>query len=63
MQLDQNKYVKPLLDLTGIPVTKLSQAENNKLINMEAELSKEVVGQSEAVGSLQCHQIKKIGFG
>lgn len=35
--------------LTGIPVTKLSQAENNKLINMEAELSKEVVGQSEAV--------------
>ena len=35
--------------LTGIPVTKLSQAENSKLINMEKELSSGVVGQSEAV--------------
>lgn len=35
--------------LTGIPVTKLTQAENAKLINMERELSSEVVGQGEAV--------------
>lgn len=35
--------------LTGIPVTKLTQAENSKLINMEKELSSGVVGQSEAV--------------
>ncbi|ODV81200.1 P-loop containing nucleoside triphosphate hydrolase protein [Suhomyces tanzawaensis NRRL Y-17324] len=35
--------------LTGIPVTKLTQAENSKLINMEKELSSAVVGQSEAV--------------
>ena len=35
--------------LTGIPVTKLSQAENTKLINMEKELSSQVVGQSKAV--------------
>ncbi|KAI5958848.1 HSP104 [Candida theae] len=35
--------------LTGIPVTKLSQAENAKLINLESELSSSVVGQSEAV--------------
>ncbi|KAF8000973.1 hypothetical protein HF325_004762 [Metschnikowia pulcherrima] len=35
--------------LTGIPVTKLTQAENTKLINMEKVLSSEVVGQSEAV--------------
>lgn len=35
--------------LTGIPVSKLSQAENDKLINMERELSKEVVGQGAAV--------------
>lgn len=35
--------------LTGIPVTKLTQAENSKLINMEKVLSSEVVGQSEAV--------------
>lgn len=35
--------------LTGIPVTKLTQAENSKLINMEKELSSAVVGQSAAV--------------
>ncbi|KAK9252996.1 P-loop containing nucleoside triphosphate hydrolase protein [Lipomyces tetrasporus] len=35
--------------LTGIPVQKLSQAENVKLINMERELSRQVVGQTEAV--------------
>lgn len=38
--------------LTGIPVTKLTQAENSKLINMEKVLSSEVVGQSEAVKSV-----------
>ena len=35
--------------LTGIPVSKLTQAENSKLINMEKELSNAVVGQGEAV--------------
>lgn len=35
--------------LTGIPVNKLTQAENSKLINMESQLSSQVVGQSEAV--------------
>ncbi|ODV92402.1 hypothetical protein CANCADRAFT_48292 [Tortispora caseinolytica NRRL Y-17796] len=35
--------------LTGIPVQKLTQAENQKLINMERELSRQVVGQQDAV--------------
>ncbi|KAH3664266.1 hypothetical protein OGAPHI_004618 [Ogataea philodendri] len=35
--------------LTGIPVNKLTQAENAKLITMEKELSSAVVGQGEAV--------------
>lgn len=35
--------------LTGIPVSKLTQAENAKLITMERELSSAVVGQGEAV--------------
>lgn len=38
--------------LTGIPVTKLTQAENAKLINMEKELSSAVVGQGDAVKSV-----------
>ncbi len=35
--------------LTGIPVSKLTQSENAKLINMEKSLSNDVVGQSDAV--------------
>ncbi|GME88335.1 unnamed protein product [[Candida] boidinii] len=35
--------------LTGIPVQKLTQAENAKLITMEKELSNAVVGQGDAV--------------
>lgn len=35
--------------LTGIPVSKLTQAENAKLINMESVLSSLVVGQSDAI--------------
>ncbi len=35
--------------LTGIPVSKLTQAENEKLIHMEKEISKDIVGQSAAV--------------
>ncbi|GME79977.1 unnamed protein product [[Candida] boidinii] len=35
--------------LTGIPVQKLTQAENAKLITMEKELSSAVVGQGDAV--------------
>ncbi|KAI3405940.2 HSP104 [Candida oxycetoniae] len=38
--------------LTGIPVAKLSAAENSRLINMESELSKEVVGQSDAIKAI-----------
>ncbi|CCF58875.1 hypothetical protein KAFR_0F02780 [Kazachstania africana CBS 2517] len=35
--------------LTGIPVKKLTESENEKLIHMERDLSSEVVGQTEAV--------------
>ena len=34
---------------TGIPVTRMLQSEREKLINLELELSKRVVGQDEAV--------------
>ncbi|CAG98604.1 chaperone ATPase HSP104 [Kluyveromyces lactis] len=35
--------------MTGIPVNKLTESENTKLIHMERELSQQVVGQMEAV--------------
>lgn len=34
---------------TGIPVTKMMTAEKDKLINMEAFLSKKIIGQKEAI--------------
>lgn len=34
---------------TGIPVTKLSEAEKNKVLNLDKELHKRVIGQNEAV--------------
>lgn len=37
---------------TGIPVTRMLQSEKEKLLNLEAELHKRVVGQQEAIESL-----------
>ncbi|NTU54031.1 MAG: ATP-dependent Clp protease ATP-binding subunit [Chlorobiaceae bacterium] len=35
--------------MTGIPVVKVAQSESKRLLNMEAELTKEVIGQDEAI--------------
>jgi len=37
---------------TGIPVTRLQQAESNRLVHMEDELHKRVVGQDDAIASI-----------
>ena len=37
---------------TGIPVNRMLQSEREKLLNMEAELHKRVVGQEEAIGAV-----------
>jgi len=37
---------------TGIPVTKLMQSEREKLLNLEAELHRRVVGQEEAISAV-----------
>ena len=37
---------------TGIPVVKLTEAEAERLMNLESELSKRVVGQREAISAL-----------
>ncbi|ANB12054.1 chaperone ATPase HSP104 [Sugiyamaella lignohabitans] len=47
--VDSDKVAETAARLSGIPVSKLTQAENSKLINMEKTLSKQVVGQTEAV--------------
>ncbi len=35
--------------MTGIPMKNIAQSEGNRLINMEPDLSKEVIGQNEAI--------------
>jgi ATP-dependent Clp protease ATP-binding subunit ClpB len=37
---------------TGIPVNRMLQSEKQKLLNLEAELHKRVVGQDEAIGAV-----------
>ena len=37
---------------TGIPVTKITQEESEKLLKMEEELSKKIIGQQEAVNAV-----------
>ena len=38
--------------LTGVPLQQMSEGENTKLLRMESELVKQVVGQDEAIGSI-----------
>lgn len=47
--VDAERVAETCARLTGIPVNKLTQGENSKLINLERHLSKEVVGQPEAI--------------
>ncbi len=56
MQLDEyqcrltaNDVRLVVSQMTGIPVAELSRAEKDKLVHLEDELSKRVIGQSEAV--------------
>ena len=37
---------------TGIPVTKITEEESEKLLKMESDLEKKIVGQTEAVKSV-----------
>ncbi len=62
MQNHQNELIKEevtaenisevIAKWTGIPVTKLIQSEREKLLNLEDELHKRVVGQEEAIGAV-----------
>lgn len=48
-QVDADSIAGVVSEWTGIPVGRLMQGENEKLLNMETELAKRVVGQSEAI--------------
>ena len=48
--------------MTGIPVTKMLTAEKDRLINMEAYLSKKIIGQEDAIKVI-CNAIRKARSG
>jgi len=48
-EVDAEDIAESVAKSTGIPVAKMVQGEKNKLLNLEAELHKRVVGQEEAI--------------
>lgn len=50
--IDDKEITDIVSKLTGIPIQDLQECELQKLLNMESELAKSVVGQAEAVASL-----------
>ncbi len=47
--VDRDLVAEVLSDMTGIPVTKMTKSESEKLVNLEEELTKRVIGQKDAV--------------
>lgn len=51
-EVDSDDIADVVSRWTGIPVTKMLQSEKEKLLNLEAELHKRVVGQHEAIEAI-----------
>ena len=48
-EIDDNHIAEVVSKWTGIPVAKMMQSEKDKLLNLESELGKRVIGQREAI--------------
>lgn len=51
-EVDSEDIAEVVARWTGIPVSKMLQSEREKLLHLEAELSKRVAGQEEAIAAL-----------
>ena len=51
-EVDAEDIAEAVAKTTGIPVTKMLQSEKEKLLNLEDELHKRVVGQDEAIAAV-----------
>jgi len=52
VEIGSEEVAAVLSKMTGIPLFKLEEAESKKLLRMEEELNKRVVGQAEAIGAI-----------
>ncbi len=50
--IDREAVAKVVAALTGVPVQQMEEGETRKLLRMEEELSKTVIGQTEAIGAI-----------
>ncbi|HTQ26953.1 MAG TPA: AAA family ATPase, partial [Puia sp.] len=51
-EVDAEDIAEAVAKMTGIPVSRMLQTEREKLLNLEAELHKRVVGQDEAIAAV-----------
>ncbi|MEV8148243.1 ATP-dependent Clp protease ATP-binding subunit [Arthrobacter sp. NPDC080073] len=51
-EVDEDLIAEVLANSTGIPVFKLTEEESSRLLKMEEELHKRVIGQNEAINSV-----------
>ncbi|MEE1622084.1 ATP-dependent Clp protease ATP-binding subunit [Zafaria sp. Z1313] len=51
-EVDEELIAEVLANSTGIPVIKLTEEESSRLLNMEDELHKRVIGQDQAIKSI-----------
>ncbi|USQ76732.1 ATP-dependent Clp protease ATP-binding subunit [Ornithinimicrobium cryptoxanthini] len=51
-EVDEELIAEVLAAATGIPVIKLSEEESSRLLNMEDELHKRIIGMDDAIGAL-----------
>jgi ATP-dependent Clp protease ATP-binding subunit ClpC len=51
-EVDEDLIAEVLANSTGIPVFKLTEEESSRLMHMEAELHKRVIGQDEAIKAI-----------
>jgi ATP-dependent Clp protease ATP-binding subunit ClpA len=51
-EVDEELIAEVLATATGIPIVKLSEEESSRLLRMEDELHKRVIGQDDAIKAL-----------
>src|SRR5579862_5556517 len=51
-EVDAEDIAEAIAKATGIPVSRMLQSEREKLLNLDTELHKRVVGQDEAIGAV-----------
>jgi len=50
--VDETTVNEVIATMTGIPVTRLAEEETHKILNLEEELRRRVIGQDEALGAI-----------